>query len=119
MFYSIISIPYGSIKSYSNRIEVLITYISIPYGSIKRKIVFKVTYLLLISIPYGSIKRISLPTNDSCICPFQFLMVRLKEQSKSRTQRTGGFQFLMVRLKASILKRNDAACLYFNSLWFD
>ena len=93
--------------------------ISIPYGSIKRKASGLNTEADVISIPYGSIKR-KIPL-DSIIgnSLFQFLMVRLKVYSPTRSARLPLFQFLMVRLKD--LPKGDwkSNVDYFNSLWFD
>ena len=57
-------------------------YISIPYGSIKSYVNRIAFGWKCISIPYGSIKRIALIAYFEQYHEFQFLMVQLKGNSK-------------------------------------
>ena len=65
-----------------------------------------------ISIPYGSIKS-WLPGQERPLHrAFQFLMVRLKGNSRKRSRSTSRFQFLMVRLKAPSARiRSACSCI--------
>ena len=100
LFFFHISIPYGSIKRLKNLSVAVTKYrISIPYGSIKSDTRQSNARIQRISIPYGSIKSNFMNNDDVSYIIFQFLMVRLKEFWKWRTDASWKFQFLMVRLK--------------------
>ena len=97
-----VSIPYGTIKSFTAGIDFLKYYlVSIPYGTIKRRYyAFKTSndYILFqflmvrlkvrrsyslrsikrVSIPYGTIKSLTTYDTVRTLDTFQFLMVRLK-----------------------------------------
>ena len=99
---SVISIPYGAIKSLKESTGLsLMLSISIPYGAIKRLswgqsslTLYKFQFLMVrlkvsncplsantlsISIPYGAIKSLDEVDTSHDSYLFQFLMVRLKE----------------------------------------
>mgnify|MGYP006874531364 CR=1 FL=1 len=120
---TLISIPYGAIKSeYAAIVHEAVNQISIPYGAIKRiNQISNVCKRLFISIPYGAIK------SGKVIIPLRiFIQISIPYGAIKRRNifsyefRTNTFQFLMVRLKGAvgrILFIYDE--MHFNSLWCD
>ena len=55
-----------------------------------------------VSIPYGTIKSVIVPSSDTPVYMFQFLMVQLKVLVYTIGAPSVMFQFLMVQLKAKV-----------------
>ena len=113
-----ISIPYGAIKRRAERQRAKHHAISIPYGAIKRCAGGAgAGEQCDISIPYGAIKSRSQKRYNFLVILFQFLMVRLKDNSRTTPiQQATRFQFLMVRLKAICMRTADNKILKFQFL---
>ena len=76
---SVVSIPYGTIKSRKMCVSLGNYPVSIPYGTIKSAGALYEISWVTVSIPYGTIKSLSKKALRMSLNRFQFLMVRLKE----------------------------------------
>ena len=110
MFYecfTIVSIPYGTIKRPCASVSVICIFVSIPYGTIKSVIALNFSIPTRVSIPYGTIKRpievITLIIINVVSIPYG----TIKSYESALGSQSGiAFQFLMVRLKVFVANIN-------------
>ena len=76
--------------------------VSIPYGTIKSPHPLRGLLFCFVSIPYGTIKSWMRTNELKDIMKFQFHMVRLKVSAAGDNFQGRGFQFHMVRLKVQV-----------------
>ena len=107
------------LKAYATSIFRHTFHISIPCGSIKSSNPHSFLSLCQISIPCGSIKRYEERQQAERIPEFQFLVVRLKAPSSSRSTIANPISIPCGSIKSFIDFFLFVFFPNFNSLWFD